>query len=119
MSPELPLWERVHRAVVEFNRFPGGAVPPHRERMRLILHTPTLLAHSVLRYEQWRSVIAEYVAAETAQSPTAALPQLAGHVSLALAVAAYEQWLAVDDGDSALLLELLDEAMGDLRRYLA
>lgn len=119
MPTDVPLWERVHRAVVEFNRFPGGAVPSHRERMRLILHTPTLLAHSVLRYEEWRSVIAAYVAVQTEQAPTAALPQLAGHVSLALAVATYEQWLAIDGGDNALLLELLDATMADLRRYLA
>ena len=36
--------------------------PPHRERMRLILETPALQAHSVLRYAEWRAVIAEYVA---------------------------------------------------------
>lgn len=119
MPAELPLWERVHRAVVEFNSFPGGALPSHRERMRLILRTPTLVAHSVLRYAQWRSVIAEYVAADTAQEVTGVVPQLAGHVSLGLAVTAYEQWLAVEDGDNALLLELLDTAMSDLRRYLA
>ena len=118
MPSGLPLWERVHRGVVAFNDFPDDAVPPHRERMRLILHTPTLVAHSVLRYGQWRNVIAEYVAIETDQSPTAALPQLAGHISLALAMTAYEQWLDVDNGDSSLLTVLLDKAMADLRDLL-
>lgn len=118
MPRDEPLWDRVHRAVVEFNRFPGDAVPSHRDRMRLILRTPTLIAHSVLRYEQWRNVIAEYVAAETGQAPTAMLPQLIGHVSLALAVTAYDQWLSVDGGDSALLIDLLDETMAQLRDYL-
>ena len=36
---ELSTHEAVHRAVVEFNRFPEDAHPPHRERMRLILTT--------------------------------------------------------------------------------
>ena len=119
----LPLWERVHRAVVEFNRFPDDAEPPHRERMRLILQTPTLQAHSVLRYAQWRGVIAEYVAGETGEAPSAPLPQLVGHVSLALAMAAYEQWLRGDEpersSEAARLRELLEASMHSLRAHLA
>jgi mycofactocin system transcriptional regulator len=124
-SPKaLPLWERVHHAVVEFNRFPDDAQPPHRERMRLILRTPALQAHSVLQYAQWRGVIAGYVALETGASPTDHLPRLAGHVSLALAMSTYDQWL--DDietrdpsaGSNAHLLELMTSAMTGLRSYL-
>ncbi|MGB0100191.1 MAG: TetR family transcriptional regulator, partial [Nocardioides sp.] len=59
---DLPLHEAVHRGVVAFNDFPSEAEPSHRDRMRLILETPTLQAHSVLRYAAWRAVIAEYVA---------------------------------------------------------
>jgi mycofactocin system transcriptional regulator len=120
---DLPLWERVHHAVVGFNQFPDDAEPPHRERMRLILDTPTLQAHSVLKYAQWRAVIAEYVAAETSTAPGDPLPRLVGHVSLALALSAYEQWLGSEgvNGDhklNARLLELLEEAMTSLRAYL-
>ena len=125
-SPQtLGLWERVHRAVVLFNEFPDDAQPPHRERMRLILHTPTLQAHSVLRYAQWRGVIAQYVAAETGADPSDHLPRLVGYVSLALAMSAYEEWLATSDTTepggalNARLLALLDGAMADLRTYLA
>lgn len=123
--PDLPLWARVQRAVIAFNEFPDDAEPPHRERMRLILHTPTLQAHSVLRYAQWRGVIADYVAAETGAAPTDPFPQLVGHVSLALAMTAYEQWLrtpaAGDPGGelNARLLELLERAMTALRQYLS
>jgi mycofactocin system transcriptional regulator len=124
-SPDLPLWERVHRAVVEFNRFPDDAEPPHRERMRLILRTPALQAHSVLQYAHWRDVIARFVAGETGVDPGDPVPQLVGHVSLALAMTAYEQWLD-DTGlthphaeSNARLLEVLERSMAELRTHLA
>jgi mycofactocin system transcriptional regulator len=90
----LPVWEAVHRAVRAFNEFPPDARPPHAERMRLILHTPALESHSVLRYRDWRRVIEEYVAERLHLNPQDPLPVLAGHVSLALAHAAYDVWLA-------------------------
>ena len=113
--PELPLHEAVHRAVVAFNRFPDDARPSHRDRMRLILTTPELEAHSVLRYADWRAVIAEYVAARTGRQPGDLQPQLVAHVSLALALTAYEAWLRDDDAD---LEDLLDRAMAALRDHL-
>ena len=65
----LPVHEAVHRAVVEFNRFPADSQPSHRDRMRLILGTPELQAHSVLKYSEWRQVIADYVADRLGQDP--------------------------------------------------
>ena len=62
MPDDLPLHQAVHAAVLAFNRFDLDAHPSHRERMQLILTTPALQAHSVLRYGEWRRVIAEYVA---------------------------------------------------------
>jgi mycofactocin system transcriptional regulator len=105
----------VHAAVVEFNRFPSDADPPHRQRMRLILETPALQAHSVLKYSQWRQVISDFVTARTGEAPGRVLPETVGHVSLALALTAYEGWLRDDDSD---LLELLNSAMEALRSYL-
>ncbi|WP_300682184.1 TetR family transcriptional regulator [Nocardioides sp.] len=126
MPTELPLWDRVHRGVIAFNDFPPDASPSHRDRMALILGTPALQAHAVLRYGQWRSVIAEYVAEQRGLPVDAALPRLVGHVSLALAVDAYERWLAEPSGDGVrdpegdrqLLLAFLGEAMDDLREFL-
>jgi mycofactocin system transcriptional regulator len=112
---DIALHEAVHRAVVEFNRFPPDARPPHRERMALILTTPELQAHSVLRYGDWRRVIAEFVARRTGAEPTDLAPRMAGQVSLALALTAYEVWL---DDESADLLMILTEAMTGLRSYL-
>lgn len=105
---ELPLWEAVHRAVRSFNEFPADAEPPHVERMRLILHTPALQSHSVLRYAQWRDAIAEHVAMRLDLAPTDQLPTLVGHVSLALAHAAYDAWLA---DPSASLPDLVSAQM--------
>ncbi|GAA4723729.1 mycofactocin system transcriptional regulator [Nocardioides endophyticus] len=113
---DVPLAEAVQRAVLAFNEYPADAYPPHRDRMRLILETPALQAHSVLRYAEWRAVIAEYVASRCGLLPTDTLPRTVGSVSLALAISAYEGWLAVPDSD---LATLLDETMASLRGYLS
>jgi mycofactocin system transcriptional regulator len=113
---DLPTHEAVHLAVRRFNDFPDDAQPPHRERMRLILETPTLQAHSVLRYEQWRAVIAEYVATRHGLEPDALLPRTVGHVFLALALSAYETWLSDESLDVPSLIDAAFEAMGDLTR---
>jgi mycofactocin system transcriptional regulator len=110
-----PLWVSVHHAVVEFNRFDAAARPAHRLRMRLILTTPTLQAHSVLKYEAWRSVIAEHVARRLDLGPRDLLPRTVAQVSLALALSAYEQWLAEPDAD---LTALIEQAMSQLRGFL-
>jgi len=93
-TPEqVPLPVAIHRAVVGFNGFPDDAEPPRRERMRLILETPALQAHSVLRYAEWRSVIADYVASRLGVDADDLVPQLVAHASLAMALTAYQQWL--------------------------
>lgn len=116
---DLPVHEAIHRAVVEFNRFPTDAHPPHRERMRLILSTPELQAHSVLRYAEWRQVIAEDVARRTGAQAADLVPQVAGHVSLAISLSAYEHWLAQASASDTHLLAIIDDAMEGLRAYLA
>lgn len=113
---ELPLWEAVHRAVCLFNDFPADAQPPHVDRMRLILHTPALQSHSVLRYADWRRVIEEYVAGRLGISRTDPLPALVGHVSLALAHSAYNLWLR---DPTSSLPDTVDKQMGLLRRYVS
>lgn len=117
-SKTLPVHEAVHRAVVEFNRFPDDARPSHRERMHLILTTPELQAHSVLRYSEWRRVIAEHVAERTGRRPDDLIPQVAGHVALALSLSAYKHWLDRPEVDSKGLLDTLDMALEGLGTYL-
>lgn len=115
MPRELPLYEAVHRGVVAFNDFPPQASPAHRDRMRLILQTPALQAHSALRYQDWRQVIADYVAERTGTAPDGVQAQTVARVSLAIALSAYDIWL-VDS--SATLPEVLDDAMTTLIDYL-
>jgi len=113
---DLPLFEAVHRGVVEFNRFDPASDPPHRDRMRLIFDTPALQAHSVLRYAEWRAVIARYVARRLGLAPTDFVPEIIGQVSLALALSAYAEWLRDEEAD---LLALIAESMDHLREYLS
>jgi mycofactocin system transcriptional regulator len=89
-----PLLASITELVIRFNTLPDDAVPAHRLRMALILHTPALQAHSALRYADWRAVIARHAARQLGQPVEALLPQLVGHVALAAAVTAHEQWLA-------------------------
>lgn len=113
--PETPVAEAVHLGVLHFNDFGDHVMDHHRERMRLILTTPALQAHSVLQYRAWRNVIAVFVARRTGAPVSDPLPRVVGHVSLALSLAAYEQWL---DTDGSRLADHLDRAMSELRRYL-
>jgi TetR/AcrR family transcriptional regulator, regulator of mycofactocin system len=115
MPHDLPLHRAVQVAVLAFNRFDLDAHPSHRERMQLILTTPTLQAHSVLRYGEWRRVIAEYVAQRLGIGADDLLPRTVGQVSLALTLSAYTHWLDHPDRD---LHDLLEEAMAALYGYL-
>jgi mycofactocin system transcriptional regulator len=115
MPLDIALSDAIHRCVIEFNDFDETALPQHRIRMRLILSTPTLQAHSALRYAAWRHVIARYAAKRLDLPPESPVPSLAGHVSLALAVAAYEQWLRRPERN---LTEILQDEMSQLRSYL-
>ncbi len=83
--------------------------------MRLILETPALQAHSVLRYAEWRAVIAEYVGRRLGRAPDELVPRTVGSVALALALSAYEAWLRRPEAE---LPAMLDEAMTGLRDYL-
>ena len=113
-SPETPLWATVREAVVAFNSFDRAAMPQHRRRMELLLRTPTLMAHSELRYAAWRSVVADHVAARLGQSATDLTPSLAGRLALAVSVSAYEQWLDQPEADLGDLIAAAFVGVSDL-----
>lgn len=115
MPDDLPLWQAIREAVITFNTIGPDALDQHRQRMRLILETPSLQAHSVLMYQRWRDVIAHYAAQRVGQSPDDPFPSLVGHTSLAVAITAYEMWLG--DG-SASIEDLIAESMDNLRRFI-
>ncbi len=111
LPPQMPLMDAIRVAIVDFNTFAPEQIPWHRRRMRLILQTPALQAHSTLRYAAWRQVIGEFVGERIGQCPDALAPRTLGYVALGVAVAAYEQWLEADDAD---LSDLMDSAMRQL-----
>jgi mycofactocin system transcriptional regulator len=107
----VPVMEAVHRAVLEFNRIAPDQARLHRQRLGLILGVPTLLAHSTLRFAQWRAVVAGFAAGRLDLGADDLLPRVIAHSALGAAVAGYEAWLADDNAD---LGSLLDEALGEL-----
>ncbi|WP_211593286.1 mycofactocin system transcriptional regulator [Microbispora sp. H10836] len=115
MPLDVPVHQAVHQAVLDFNHLDEAAIPQHRQRMRLLLTTPALQAHSALKYAAWRRVIAEYIARRYRLSADDLLPRTVGHVSLGMALSAYEQWL---DSEHASLPQLLNSALAGLRLYL-
>jgi mycofactocin system transcriptional regulator len=104
---DVPIAEAVTEAIVAFNTLDETAIPQHRQRMRLLLGTPALLAHSELRYAAWRAVVADYVARRLTLSPHDLVPSLAGRIALSIALSAYEQWL---DDERAQLADLIRDA---------
>jgi len=76
---------------------------------------PALVAHSTLRYQAWRGVIAEYVALRIGAAPDDLEPQAVAWACLGLCLAAYQDWLRRDDD----LLELLDRAFRRLAASFA
>ncbi|GAA0319649.1 mycofactocin system transcriptional regulator [Kineococcus aurantiacus] len=110
------LVDGIHAAVLSYNAFPDETMASHRRRMGLILGTPALQAHSVLKYRAWREVISQHVARCCGGRPADLFPQTVGHVSLALALTAYEAWLS---DERASLADLIDEALRGLRVYVS
>ncbi|MBE9375523.1 mycofactocin system transcriptional regulator [Saccharopolyspora sp. HNM0983] len=103
-----PLMESLRAVIVEFNRIDPAEAPRHRRRLELILQVPALQAHSTLRYAEWRSVVAEFVAHRLRVAPTALVPQSLSYACLGAALAAYEQWLQNPDVE---LCDAIDTTM--------
>lgn len=108
LPDDLPLMDAVCASVIEFNRIPPEEVPWHRQRMRLLLNVPALLAHSTLRFKSWRDVVAEYAARRLDVPADSLEPQALAWTMLGIALSAYEQWLVHEDAD---LTELLESAL--------
>ncbi len=108
---EMPIFQALHDAILEFNRYPDDELGYHRERMQLLLNVPTLVAHSTLRYASWRAVIAEFAANRLGLDPLDLRPQEIAWIYLAVSLASYEQWLRDHDSD---LVDVLDRALADL-----
>lgn len=100
-----PVLAVITRCVVDFNRFDPAEAQVHRQRMQLLLRVPALVAHSAVRYEAWRSIVARFVASRRGVDPSALEPRAIGHMALGAALAAYERWLDDEDAELGALLE--------------
>ena len=107
------LQDALRNAIVAFNTFPESETPIHRERMRLILTVPSLVAHSTLRYASWRQVIAEFVARRSSVTEDSLDAQLVAWVSLSASLSAYERWLASDEAGLTDLITAAFDKLGD------
>lgn len=104
LPDDIALPDALRSALLQFNTFPFEEAAIHRQRMSLILGNAALQSYSMVMYEGWRAVIADYVAARTNCAPTDHLPRTLGWILLGIAISAYEQWLADDEAN---LVELL------------
>jgi mycofactocin system transcriptional regulator len=93
-DPAQPVFASVCAAYVEVNDYPVAELPLLRERMRLILSEPALVAHSQLRFAEVDRVVARHVAARTGASPADLVPRLVAASTRAAATTAFEAWLA-------------------------
>lgn len=101
LPDDLPLAEALRRILIRFNTFPDEEAVTHRRRMALILGAPSLQAHSMLMYTDWRQAIAEYVARRLGMRTGDHLPQSVAWTMLGVALSAYEKWLDGPDGGHA------------------
>ncbi|MGY1832285.1 mycofactocin system transcriptional regulator [Geodermatophilus sp. SYSU D01180] len=116
---DVPVLPAVFGAYVEVNDYAEADLPVLRQRMRLILTEPALLAHSQLRYAEVDDVVARYVARRRGQDPADLLPRLVATATRAAATTAFEVWLTGGNGSLAEALRTafaqLAEGFPDLR----
>jgi TetR/AcrR family transcriptional regulator, regulator of mycofactocin system len=110
-DPAQPVLASVCAAYVEVNDYPGAELPLLRERMKLILGEPALLAHSQLRFAEVDRVVARHVGARTGASPTDLVARLVAVSTRAAATTAFEAWLADDRSSLTELLHLAFDEM--------
>ena len=59
---DVPVSAALRSALLAFNSFDEAETARHRQRMRVILETAALQAHSMTMYAGWRGVVSDYVA---------------------------------------------------------
>jgi TetR/AcrR family transcriptional regulator, regulator of mycofactocin system len=94
VDPAVPTERALRGALLSFNTFDASEIPRHRLRMQVILRSTELQAYSLTMYAGWRSVIAEFVATRCGSTPGDLVPQTVAWSMLAVALSAYERWLA-------------------------
>lgn len=108
-DPSTPVMTAVRQAAVSSNTYPADALPELRIRMTLITTVPALQGHSMLRYAEWREVIATFAARRLRRRPDDLVPLAIGHAALAASTSAFSHWVEHPEKD---LRTLLDRSYG-------
>lgn len=103
---DAPTTVALRSALLAFNSFDEAETAHHRQRMRVILETDALQAHSMTMYAGWRTVVAEFVARRLGLTTGDLIPQTTAWSMLGVALSAYEHWL----GDESVSLQ---RSLGD------
>ena len=93
LDDDMPIVDAVAAAAASSNRYPTEQLPELRARMVLITTVPALQAHSMLRYSDWRGVIAEYAARRLEVQASDLFPQTLGFAALGASMAAFSVWV--------------------------
>jgi len=113
LGEKIGVMDALRRAAVSSNSYPPEQLPGLRIRMTLITTVPALQAHSMLRYAEWRSVVAEYVAARRGVAVDSVEAQTIAHAALGAAMAAFSRWVAHPAEDLDRLLDRGFELLAD------
>jgi TetR/AcrR family transcriptional regulator, regulator of mycofactocin system len=104
-----PMMDVLRAAVMATNRFGANELDELRTRIRLTSSVPSLVAHSAVRYAEWREVVADFVARRIDGAPDDLGPQTVARAALGAAMAAFDHWASHGSDD---LIEELDQAFG-------
>jgi mycofactocin system transcriptional regulator len=113
---DAPTTVALRSALLAFNSFDEAETARHRQRMRVILETDALQAHSMTMYAGWRTVIADFVAHRLGLKVTDLIPQTTAWSMLGVALSAYGHWLA---DESVSLQRSLGDAFDTVNAGLA
>ena len=94
VDPAEPIGDALRAALLDFNGFDENETEHHRTRMRVILETAALQAHSMTMYAGWRAVVADFVARRLGVTTDELVPQTVAWTMLGAALSGYEHWLA-------------------------
>jgi len=103
-DPTTPLTTALRDAVVASNTYPADILPELRLRLTMITTVPALQAHSMLRYAEWREVVARFAARRLRRDPEHLVPQALGYAALAASTSAFTHWVQHPDKDLVKLL---------------
>jgi mycofactocin system transcriptional regulator len=118
VDPAVRIGDALRATLLEFNRFDEAETARHRQRMRVILQTDALQAHSMTMYAGWRAVIAAFVSHRLGVKAGDLVPQTVAWTMLGVALSAYEQWLADESVSLAQSLARAFDTVSDGLRAL-